>query len=158
MSYVYGTLGENVSGYHAMNHLIKDNLMERVEPRTIDGAIASTGVKSAVPVAVGLPDRKRAGTLPFTRTRTRVSFLRAGPAFGATSEHELQSVTTGGVRMETVAEFSPELAVAAVADELQPVVTGSPLPAADVADAIDASKVSVGGSEKEGKEEEEEGI
>ena len=45
MSYVFGTLGSNMGGYHALTHLVKDHLVERPEPRTIMGAIASTGVQ-----------------------------------------------------------------------------------------------------------------
>ena len=52
MSYVYGTLGENMGGYHALTHLIKDNLVDKVKPFTISGAIASTGKTSYVPVPV----------------------------------------------------------------------------------------------------------
>lgn len=52
MSYVYGTLGENMGGYHALTHLIKDNLVDKVKPFTISGAIASTGKASYVPVPV----------------------------------------------------------------------------------------------------------
>ena len=45
MSYVFGTLGSNMGGYHALTHLVKDHLVERPEPRTVMGAIASTGVQ-----------------------------------------------------------------------------------------------------------------
>jgi len=45
MSYVFGTLGSNMGGYHALTHLVKDHLVERPEPRTIMGAIASTGLQ-----------------------------------------------------------------------------------------------------------------
>ena len=51
MSYVYGSLGKNMGGYHALTHLIKDNLVEPPEPRTIMGAIASTGMSSYIPIA-----------------------------------------------------------------------------------------------------------
>ena len=53
MSYVYGTLGENMGGYHVLTHLIKDNLVEKVKPFTIGGAIAGTGKPSYVPVPSG---------------------------------------------------------------------------------------------------------
>ena len=45
MSYVFGTLGSNMGGYHALTHLVKDHLVDRPEPRTIMGAIASTGLQ-----------------------------------------------------------------------------------------------------------------
>ena len=45
LSYVFGTLSSNMGGYHALTHLIKDQLVERPEPRTIMGAIASTGLQ-----------------------------------------------------------------------------------------------------------------
>ena len=54
MSYVYGSLGKNMSGYHALTHLIKDGLVEPPEPRTIMGAIASTGMSSYIPVATAI--------------------------------------------------------------------------------------------------------
>ena len=49
LSYVFGVLGSNMGGYHALTHLVKDNLIEPPEPRTIMGAIASTGLQSYVP-------------------------------------------------------------------------------------------------------------
>ena len=51
MSYVYGTLADNIGGYHCLTHLIKDNLVERVKPFTINGAIAGTGKESFIPVS-----------------------------------------------------------------------------------------------------------
>jgi len=45
MSYVFGTLSSNMGGYHALTHLVKDQLVERPEPRTVMGAIASTGLQ-----------------------------------------------------------------------------------------------------------------
>ena len=45
MSYVFGTLGSNMGGYHALTHLVKDHLVDRPEPRTIMGAIESTGLQ-----------------------------------------------------------------------------------------------------------------
>jgi len=51
MKYVYGCLGKNMGGYHALTHLVKDGLVETPEPRTIMGAIASTGITSYVPTA-----------------------------------------------------------------------------------------------------------
>ena len=52
MSYVYGTLGKNMGGYHALTHLIKDNLVEKVKPFTINGAISATGCSSFTPGSV----------------------------------------------------------------------------------------------------------
>jgi hypothetical protein len=51
MSYVYGTLGDNMGGYHCLTHLIKDNLVERVKPFTMAGAIAGTGKDGYIPVS-----------------------------------------------------------------------------------------------------------
>ena len=56
MEYVYGSLSKNMGGYHALTHLIKDNLIEPPEPRTIMGAIASTGLQAYVPVASTMVD------------------------------------------------------------------------------------------------------
>ena len=39
-----------MGGYHALTHLIKENLVEKVKPFTIGGAIAGTGKPSYVPV------------------------------------------------------------------------------------------------------------
>ena len=74
MEYVYGTLSKNMGGYHALTHLIKDDLIEPPEPRTTMGAIASTGIKSYMPVA---PTR-----LVLLRTRTALS-----PARSTRSDH-----------------------------------------------------------------------
>ena len=52
MSYVYGTLGKNMGGYHALTHLIKDNLVDKVRPFTINGAITATGCGSFTPGSV----------------------------------------------------------------------------------------------------------
>jgi len=54
MSYVFGVLSSNMGGYHALTHLVKDNLIEPPEPRTVMGAIASTGLQGYMPVAMGV--------------------------------------------------------------------------------------------------------
>merc|ERR1712182_111871 len=56
MSYVFGTLGSNMGGYHALTHLVKDPLVDRPEPRTIMGAIASTGLQAFTPTSMGTFD------------------------------------------------------------------------------------------------------
>jgi uncharacterized membrane protein YeaQ/YmgE (transglycosylase-associated protein family) len=56
MSYVFGTLGSNMGGYHALTHLVKDHLVDRPEPRTIMGAIASTGLQAFTPTSMGTFD------------------------------------------------------------------------------------------------------
>ena len=49
--YVFGCLSNNMGGYHALSHLIKDDLVSPVRPWTANGAIESTGLKAYVPVA-----------------------------------------------------------------------------------------------------------
>merc|ERR1712072_163950 len=56
MSYVFGTLGSNMGGYHALTHLVKDHLVDRPEPRTIMGAIASPGLQAFTPTSMGTFD------------------------------------------------------------------------------------------------------
>jgi len=56
MSYVFGTLGSNMGGYHALTHLVKDHLVDRPEPRTIMGAIESTGLQAFTPTSMGTFD------------------------------------------------------------------------------------------------------
>ncbi len=58
MNYVYGVLGKNMGGYHALTHLVKDNLVAQPAPRTIMDGISSTGLPSFLPpaeVVVGEP-------------------------------------------------------------------------------------------------------
>lgn len=38
-----------MGGYHALMHLVKDQLIDYCEPRTVSGAIAGTGVATFVP-------------------------------------------------------------------------------------------------------------
>ena len=44
MDYVYGMLSKHMAGYHTLAHLVNEGLIHRPEPRTIAGAIASTGI------------------------------------------------------------------------------------------------------------------
>ncbi len=39
-----------MGGYHALMHLVKDQLVDPCEPRTINSAIASTGVDTYLPI------------------------------------------------------------------------------------------------------------
>lgn len=56
MSYVYGVLSKHMGGYHALTHLIKDQLVDPPRPLTVNGAIAGTGLKTAfMPVAQATP-------------------------------------------------------------------------------------------------------
>ena len=42
--------GKHMGGYHALMHLVKDQLVDPCEPRTINSAIASTGVDTYLPI------------------------------------------------------------------------------------------------------------
>ena len=53
-----------MGGYHALMHLVNDQLVDACEPRTIRGAIASTGVDTFMPVS-GVPfDNHDHGEMP----------------------------------------------------------------------------------------------
>merc|ERR1711959_18344 len=66
MSYVFGTLGSNMGGYHALTHLVKDHLVDRPEPRTIMGAIESTGLQAFTPTSMGTFDHGDHGEKAYT--------------------------------------------------------------------------------------------
>ena len=57
-----------MGGYHALMHLVKDQLVDPCEPRTINSAIASTGVDTYLPIGRSVDHDH--GEVPSTSTTT----------------------------------------------------------------------------------------